>query len=487
MPFLHRKFTIGMAATVTLLLFQTHSTASASERPNIVLVMTDDQGWGQTGYYNHPVLKTPRLDAMAAGGLRFDRFYAGAPVCSPTRACVLTGRANDRTGVYSHGYGLRRQEITLPAMLKEAGYVTGHFGKWHLNALRGPGVPILDSDDHNPGQFGFDAWLSVTNFFDRDPIMSRRGKFVEFTGDSSEIIVAEAGDFIARQTRSDQSFLAVIWFGTPHDPFRAAEADMAEFSELNPESQNHYGELVAMDRSIGALRKQLRELQIENETLVWFCSDNGGLSKIKPDAVGGLRGSKGTIFEGGLRVPGIIEWPGRIEPRVSNYPASVLDIVPTVLELTGIEHAEPNRPADGVSLVQVFGEEPQRREKPIPFRQAGKGAWVDNDYKLLSTKLSSGKFELYNLWSDPNETQDLAKKHPTLFANMKSDYLLWSKSVDASDAGKDYPSGKVNEDEPQPRFWWDDPMYEPYLEQFAQRWEYKSRLEKRKKPKKAKK
>ena len=175
--------------------------------PNIVLVMTDDQGWGQTGYYKHPVLETPHLDAMAAGGLRFDRFYAAAPVCSPTRASVLTGRSNMRTGVESHGYALRRQERTLAQALREAGYVTGHFGKWHLNGLRGPGVPILGEDTHHPGVFGFDEWLSVTNFFDRDPILSREVTFEAFKGDSSEIIVDEALSFIKKGARErKQSF-----------------------------------------------------------------------------------------------------------------------------------------------------------------------------------------------------------------------------------------------------------------------------------------
>ena len=141
-----------------------------AENPNIVLVMADDMGWGQTGYYNHPVLKTPHLDAMAAGGLRFDRFYAGGPVCSPTRATVLTGRTHDRTGVQSHGFALRKQEKTLAVALRGLGYATGHFGKWHLNGLRGPGVPILKEDTHGPAGFGFDEWLSVTNFFDKDPV-----------------------------------------------------------------------------------------------------------------------------------------------------------------------------------------------------------------------------------------------------------------------------------------------------------------------------
>ncbi len=121
---------------------------------------------------------------MAAAGLRFDRFYAGAPVCSPTRATVMTGRTNDRTGVRDHGYGLRLEEHTVAQALREVGYATGHFGKWHLNGIRGPGVPIFADDDQSPSVFGFDEWLSVTNFFDRDPIMSRMGVFEEFAGDS---------------------------------------------------------------------------------------------------------------------------------------------------------------------------------------------------------------------------------------------------------------------------------------------------------------
>ena len=151
---------------------------------------------GQTGYYNHPLLKTPNLDEMANNGLRFDRFYAGAPVCSPTRASVLTGRSNDRTGVYDHGYRLRLQEKTISQALKNNGYITAHFGKWHLNGLRGPGAPILKDDKYGPQNFGFDHWLSVTNFFDINPLMSENGDFIDFNGNSSEIIFNEALSFI---------------------------------------------------------------------------------------------------------------------------------------------------------------------------------------------------------------------------------------------------------------------------------------------------
>lgn len=458
------------------------ASARADSLPNIVLVMADDQGWGQTGYYDHPVLKTPNLDAMAAGGLRFDRFYAGAPVCSPTRASVLTGRSNDRTGVESHGYALRRQEITIAQILRDAGYATAHFGKWHLNALRGPGVPILKADDHNPGEFGFDQWLSVTNFFDRDPILSRLGKFEEFKGDSSEIVVEQALEFIGKQAGGDTPFLSVIWYGTPHNPFKAAAKDTGAFSDLDEESRQHYGELVAMDRSIGMLRHGLRELGIAENTLVWFCSDNGGLPKIKPGTVGGLRGNKGTIYEGGLRVPAIIEWPSGItSPRITNYPASVLDIVPTLLAITSINHPDSARPTDGISLLPLFKRELDRREKPIPFRHIGRAALIDHNMKLLTNKISSDKFELYDLTHDQAEANDLATEQPEVFAKMKNQLLEWSESVDASFVGKDYPEGKVDPSEPKPRFWTEVESYKPYFDQWRSRWEYRSRLTKNKK------
>ncbi len=447
-----------------------------ANRPNIVFVMADDQGWGQTGYYNHPVLKTPNLDAMAAAGLRMDRFYAGAPVCSPTRGCVLTGRANDRIGVLSHGYALRRQEITIAQLLQQAGYATGHFGKWHLNAIRGPGVPVLHNDTHHPGKFGFQSWLSVTNFFDRDPILSRRGKFEEFKGDSSEIVIDEALQFMRRQNKTRQPFFAVIWYGTPHDPFKAGDEDSQPFSQLDPLSQQHYGELVAMDRSIGTLRSGLRQIGIADNTLLWFCSDNGGLPKIKPSSVGGLRGNKGTVYEGGLRVPGIIEWPSKIKPRVSKFPASVLDMLPTVLEATGVDYPDADRPRDGISLTKLFTDDLVVRPRPIPFRHIGKGALVDNRFKLLSNDFKSGDFQLYDLENDPAEKNDISDREPVIAKRMKQQFLQWSDSVDQSDAGQDYPSGKVDPSEPQPRFWMDMKQYQPYFAQWRNRWEYAKRL-----------
>ena len=446
--------------------------------------MTDDQGWGQTGYYNHPVLKTPNLDKLAAAGLRLDRFYAGAPVCSPTRASVLTGRANDRTGVPSHGHALRLQEKTLPAALKAAGYATGHFGKWHLNALRGPGAPVLKDDKHSPGAFGFDQWLTVTNFFDMNPIMSRNGTFEEFKGDSSAIIVAEAMKFISASAKRKQPFLAVIWDGSPHSPWRASDADRKPFSKLDTPSQHHYGELAAFDRSVGVLRKGLADLDVSENTLVWYCSDNGGLPRIKPDTVGGLRGYKGSVWEGGLRVPGVIEWPAAIKPRITSHPASTMDISPTIADILALPKSALGAPVDGVSLAPLFKRKIAKREKPIPFRFRNQGALIDNEYKLVTMNLKNGSFELYNLKTDPKETNDISKAQPEIFNRMKAAFAKWIASVDASVAGKDYPEGKVREDHPESRFWKDDERYKPFLKEWRKRPEYSKRLQRR--PKKRK-
>jgi arylsulfatase A-like enzyme len=446
-------------------------------KPNVILVMADDQGWGQTGYQNHPALKTPHLDTMAANGLRFDRFYAGGPVCSPTRATVLTGRTHDRTGVFDHGYALRLQEKTLGQAMKNAGYATGHFGKWHLNGLRGPGAPIFKEDTHQPGAFGFDEWLSVTNFFDRNPIMSRNGKIEEQTGDSSEIIVDEALKFIQTKTSAKQPFFTVIWYGTPHDPWVAGEADKKAFTLLSEKAQEHYGELVAMDRSIGTLRQGLRKLGIAKNTIVWFCSDNGGLPRFVPPTTGGLRGFKGSMYEGGLRVPAVIEWPAGIPTsRITRYPAGAVDMFPTLAEVAGLKKNSMLKPQDGQSLVKLFSKEIGPRKKPLTFRSRGRLAVIDNDLKMIAQPNGNKtKYELYNLKNDEAEQTNLAEKEPELAKQLRRKLNALNTSVTASVEGNDYPEKKIAAQPPR-IFWWESEMYRPYFSEWIKRPEYESRL-----------
>ena len=450
------------------------STSLIAAKPNIIFVMADDMGWGQTSYRGHPILKTPNLDSMAASGLRFERFYAGNPVCSPTRATVLTGRTNERAGVMSHGYGLRLQEKTIAQALKGAGYVTGHFGKWHLNGFKGPGAPVLKEDPKNPGAFGFDEWVSMTNFFDQDPIMSRMGELVEFKGDSSDVAMGEALKFIDKHRPDDKPMFLVVWFGSPHSPYKALEADKTAFASLDKSSREHYGELVALDRAVGALRQKLRETGLADNTMLVFNSDNGGLPDVKPSSTGGLRGFKGSVFEGGLRVPGIVEWPGVIQPRVTTHPAGTVDLFPTVADIVGLPDDVMIKPIDGMSLKPLFAGEIGDRQKPLGFRFGTKTALTGARYKVLTENLGKGAFQLYDIVNDPNETTDLSSKEPQLFEAMKKDLIAWNDSVKASFNGRDYPEGKVTPPDPESISWTESPLYQPYLKDLQKRWEYNS-------------
>ncbi len=443
--------------------------AAFAERPNVVLVMADDQGWGQTSYYNHPQLKTPNLDAMARSGLRFDRFYASGPVCSPTRASVLTGRTHERTGVKSHGYALHLQEKTIAAALQKAGYATGHFGKWHLNGIRGVGVPVLASDAYHPGRFGFDHWLTVTNFFDMNPLMGRMGKFEEFQGDSSEIIVAEALKFIEQQKAASKPSFTVIWYGSPHSPFVAFDKDKPD--DTSGSLAAHLGEIVAIDRSVGTLRAGLKKLGLDQNTLVWYCSDNGGLA-VDKNSVGALRGNKGSIWEGGIRVPGIVEWPAGIKPRLTSHPASTADIMPTLVDLIGLPADSMLEKIDGVSLKPLFGKEIGPRQKPIPFYFQGSAALIDNDLKIVRDKKAKGKYQLFDLSKDAKEAEDLFASHPRAGELQKAlDAVV--ASIAQSQQGADYPEGKVTKEGPHGRFWYAVDAYKPHLEMFGQRPDYK--------------
>ncbi len=445
-------------------------------KPNIIFVMADDMGWGQTGYRGHPLLKTPNIDAMAADGLRFERFYAGCPVCSPTRASVLTGRSPDRAGVLSHGYALRLQEKTISEALKAAGYVTGHFGKWHLDGFKGPGAPILRDDPRSPGKFGFDEWVSVTNFYDQNPLMSEKGEFIDFKGDSSDVVVDQALKFIEKNHSGDKPLFTVIWYGTPHAPFKALDADKAEFGALDKSSADHYGELVALDRSLGKLRQKLRDIGIADNTLLVFNSDNGGLPGITPETVGGLRGFKGSVFEGGLRVPGIIEWPGVVKPRVTKYPVCTMDLFPTVADVLGLPDDVLLQPLDGLSLKPLLSGEIGERQKAIPFRFGSKLALTGQRYKILTENIENGLFQLYDIETDPKETKDLSAEQPEIFEKMKAELLAWNATVDASFAGRDYPEGKVTPPDPESIPWTESPGYKPYLAEWAKRWEYEAAI-----------
>ncbi|MEM7143514.1 MAG: sulfatase-like hydrolase/transferase [Verrucomicrobiota bacterium] len=435
-------------------------------RPNIILVMSDDQGWGQTGYNGHPYLKTPNLDAMAANGLRFDRFYAAASTCTPTRASIMTGRLPGRTGAGAIGARLNLQERTIAQALKGAGYRTGHFGKWHLNGVSGNGMPVLQEDQLHPGHFGFDTWVSVTNYFDLDPLMGRNGKSELIEGESSEIIVLEALEFIEEEP--GDPFFAVIWYGSPHFPFRASEEDVAPFlaQGLEGKHADQLGELVALDRSVGMLREGLRALGVAENTLIWYCGDNGGL-KEDPDSGGIFQGHKGSLYEGGIRVPGIIEWPAAVEPAITDFPVSTMDIMPTLVDLLELPSDSQLGVVDGESIVDLLhGKEPARSHG-IPFLAKG-SALIEGKYKLRN--ISSGRnpeWHLYDLEADPGETTDIAAQNPERVTRMVAELEEFTASVEESRLGKDYPEGRIVGVEPRRKtFWSEIPAYQKRFNTF---------------------
>jgi len=450
---------------------------TSPKKPNIVLCMADDQGFGDMGYNGHPVLRTPHFDAMAAEALRFDRFYAAAPVCSPTRGSVMTGRHPNRFGCFKWGHGLRPQEITIAEALKSAGYVTGHFGKWHLGS-------VIQGSPVSPGGSGFDEWCSAPNFFDNDPIMSREGKATPMPGESSMITVEAALDFIRRHGTSDRPFLAVVWFGSPHAPHEALDEDRAPYGDQPERLQHFYGEITGMDRAFGRLRRELRRLGIAEQTILWYCSDNGGLPNL--GRTGG-RANKGSVYEGGLRVPALLEWPGHVQaPRRVDVPCNTSDIYPTLLDIVGVQMKD-QPPLDGISLVSLLEGRMPSRPRPMGFwdhptagirtpskewmhslyeaqqagndvddparlrRDAGEitrqyptdtypghSAWLDWPWKLHRIEKQTVTYELYNLADDPMERDNVLAGHERRFGALKDELESWLLSVVTSLNGGDY-------------------------------------------------
>jgi arylsulfatase A-like enzyme len=450
-----------------------------AEKPNIIIVLADDQGWGDMAYNGHPVLHTPNFDDMARSGLRFDRFYAAAPVCSPTRGSIMTGRHPVRFGCFSWGRTLRPQEITLAQALKTGGYVTGHFGKWHLG-------PVYKGSPVNPGASGFDEWLSAPNFYENDPVFSREGVAVQMYGESSIVTIDAALEFVKKHKDNSQPFFAFVCFGSPHGPHIAFDEDRAHYLDQEEHLQHFYGEITGMDRAVGKLRDELKDLGINENTILWYLSDNGGLGKI--GSTGG-RGFKGSIYEGGLRVPAILEWPAQINnPRITNIPCNTSDIYPTLLEIAGVK-VNDQPVLDGKSLISLFKGTMKERDDPMGFwhypesgqgvashqimlellekQQAGvmevdssklhldagditrqypedilpgHAAWLKWPLKLHRIEKNPNEIvmELYNLEEDPFEENDLAEREKEKVNSMKTDLEEWQLSVVKSLNGKDY-------------------------------------------------
>jgi len=441
--------------------------AQVRHKPNIILCMADDLGWGDTRYNGHAVLKTPNLDAMAAAGVRFDRFYSGAPVCSPTRGACVTGRHPFRYGIYHANTGhITRDEITLAEVLKRHGYATGHFGKWHLGTLT---KDIKDGrrggrqNQHYspPWENGFDECFATEqavptwNPTQDQPFETKYwvgpGRWAKenLDGDDSRVIMDRAVPFIRKAVKADKPFLAIIWFHAPHSRVVAGPRYRAMYPDQDENHQHYYGCITAMDEQVGRLRSELKALDVADTTMFWFCSDNGpagrgGGTRQMPGgrqqgSAGPFRGRKGSLYEGGVRVPGILIWPERVKhPRVVDIPCVTSDYFPTILDVLGYQLPETEaRPYDGVSLLPLIESRVDCRARPIGFESNKQLSLVDDRYKLYSA--DGGKtFELYDLIVDPGEKRDLAGEKPEVVASMARTLQAWRASCKASNRGDDY-------------------------------------------------
>ena len=442
--------------------------ATISGSPNIILCMTDDQGWGDTGYNGHPHLKTPNLDRMSRDGVTFTRFYSAAAMCSPTRGSCYTGRNPYRFGITFAMKGmLEPKELPISTVLKEKGYTTGHFGKWHLGTLsRKKGdQKRWGGFAGNPARYYCPPWerdvdvCFVTEskvptwdpLIDPGPIKGKKppsdasakaygndyftgpGKTVteNTRGDDSRVIMDRALPFIQGAVKEEKPFLAVIWFHTPHSPVVGGPKYREMYADQPEPAQHYYACITAMDEQVGRLRTELKRLGVDGNTMIWFCSDNGPARQGSPRHVGspgGLSGYKLSIREGGIRVPGLLVWPDKVKKsRVVSAPCVTSDYFPTILDALDIPLPK-DRVYDGISILPLIRGDRETRDRSIGFlnKNGAEAVWMDDRYKLIST---SRKVQLFDILGDPEEKEDLSVKLSEVKARMESELAEWKTGV----------------------------------------------------------
>ncbi len=439
-----------------------------SRRPNVILIMSDDQGYGDLGSHGNPVIRTPNLDRFAKQGVEIRTFYV-CPVCAPTRASLMTGRYNYRTRVTDTYIGralMDPDEVTLAEMLGSAGYRTGIFGKWHL----GDNAPLRPNDQGfqeslvlrggglgQPSDSPRQAGSRYT-----DPVLLHNGRELKTKGYCSDLFTQAAIRFI--QADRDRPFFVYLPFNAPHTPLEVPEYYRAMYAgkdlstsafpevgrpiegKIDPEATARvYGMETNIDDNVGRLLARLGELGLAENTIVIFLTDNGPQ---QPRYNAGLRGRKGTVYEGGIRVPFFVRWPGHFEAgRQLDVAAAHIDIAPTLLEACGVAKPE-GVTFDGRSLLPLLEGKASSLPERTLFFQWHRGyvpelfrcfAARDARWKLLQPQGTGEgpgpkdpRFELYDLKADPYEQHDLAKEKPEVVERLKAAYETWFRDVCAT-------------------------------------------------------
>jgi arylsulfatase A-like enzyme len=417
-------------------------------RPNIVIIMADDLGYGDISPYGGWI-DTPHLDALAAGGLRFTDFHSNGNVCSPTRAALMTGRYQQRSGlsevVYANTqraeyyHGIHGVEWTLAEAFRDEGYTTAIFGKWHL----GYHAPF------NPVRHGFDYFRGfVSGNIDYQSHIDAQGRedwwlndaLADEPGYLTDLITKHARSFIAEH--KDSPFMLYLPHHAPHYPFQgpddpAERTVNGEFVHIGaePDKKRAYREMVeSMDQSIGQVVEALEKYGLRDNTLIWFMSDNGAAQW---GSNGTLNGFKGSNWEGGHRVPSIVNWPGEINAGTTDALAGSMDVMPTVLNIAGRNKA-PERPFDGVDLSGVLFDSKSLHDRTMFWKRGvsdrNHGAMRDGQWKLLipRAKNPSGTPKLFDLRFDLGENNDLAKRYPKRTETMKVKLATWTEDVSST-------------------------------------------------------
>ncbi len=437
---------------------------TAVERPNVILMMCDDLGYGDTGFNGNTIIQTPNLDQMAEDGAILTHFYSVGPVCSPTRAAFLSGRHYYRMGIWTANKGhLPKEEYTIARMLKAEGYTTGHFGKWHLGTLsrtisakgkgRKPEINYAPPWDRDYDE----SFVTESATSTWDPGIGPRAKNNPYyhngevemdnvLGCDSRVIMDRAIPFIQKAVKKDQPFVAVIWFHAPHENI-VAGPDYLKMYEGHGEAAHYYGCITGVDDQVGRLREELDALGVADKTVMFFCSDNGPEGQEPKDrmktrragSAGQFSGRKRSVLDGGVRVPALAMWPGEIEPgsRI-DVPMSVLDYLPTVAEITGAEPL-PGRILDGENILPILKGKKKAHTKSIPFRFNNYACLVEGKFKLIiESPVDTSTDRLLDLSKDVKEENNLVSKYPEKAQRMRNEILAFLASAKASHSGADY-------------------------------------------------
>ena len=412
-------------------------TSRSLKPPNVLVVITDDQGYGDLSLHGNPHLRTPNLDAIALAGAQFTQFQV-CPVCSPTRSSLLTGRYNYRTGVVDTYLGrsmMYPDEVTMAEYLAGAGYRTGNFGKWHL----GDNYPLraIDQGFHEAvvckgGGIAQPSDPPGNTYF--DPILQRNGVEKKYSGYCTDIFFNEAIDFIARHR--SQPWFCYLAVNAPHDPLQIADNFVKPFQDrgLDEATAKTYGMVANIDANAGRLLAKLREMDLERDTILIFLTDNGP-QRDRYNA--GMRGRKGTVYQGGIRVPFFIRYPRLIQAGTKiDRTAAHIDVLPTILELCGVARPSGSQPRfDGRSLAPLLRGETGAWADRTLFTQWHRGdepeLFRDCAARTQRYKSINGK-ELYDLTADPAEKNNIAAQLPEVAARLRLETEAWFKDVSST-------------------------------------------------------